>query len=98
MSKTCEVWVGYLLPLFSVSKEWSNSYLAVFYFLEIRNIEVIESKDPIDPDKEYMIAKRVSPERRKENAKKVGKTDGIGDPVFGRGRIISCRAAGAGTG
>ena len=34
-SKTCEVWVGYLLLLFSVSKECSNSYLAVFYFLEL---------------------------------------------------------------
>lgn len=49
-------------------------------------------------DEECGIVKRVSPERRKENAKKVGKTDGIGDPVFGRGRIISCRAVGAGTG
>lgn len=39
-------------------------------------------------DEECGIVKRVSPERRKENAKKVGKTDGIGDPVFGRGRII----------
>lgn len=72
MSKTCEVWVGYLLPLFSVSKEWANSYLAVFYFLEIRNIEVIESKDPIDPDKEYMIAKRVSARKEKGKCKESG--------------------------
>ena len=49
-------------------------------------------------DEEYVIVKRVSLERRKENAKKVGKTDGIGDLVFGRGRIIPFRAAGAGTG
>lgn len=50
-SKTCEVWVGYLLPLFSVSKECSNSYLAVFYFLEIRNIAVIGCQDHTDPMK-----------------------------------------------
>ena len=49
-------------------------------------------------DEECSIVKRVSPERRKENAKKVGKTDGIGDLVFGRGRIIPFRAAGVSTG
>lgn len=55
-AKTCEVWVGYLWLLFSVAKEWSNSYkewsnsyLAVFYFLEIRNRVVIGCQDHTDP-------------------------------------------------
>lgn len=48
-AKTCEVWVGYLWLLFSVAKEWSNSYLEVFYFLEIRNRVVIGCQDHTDP-------------------------------------------------